>query len=95
MLHTRVVVSSEAGLHMRAAAQVVRCAQRFQSDITLRFQGRAANARNILSVIALCAFMGATLDVEAQGEDAPDALRAIEAVFTSDGADPASAGRHL
>lgn len=69
---------------MRAAAKIVRSAQRFNSTVLVRFCGEVANARNILSVIALCAAMGAVLEIEAVGDDEQDAIAAVESVFTLD-----------
>jgi phosphocarrier protein NPr len=95
MPQSTVTIEWEEGLHMRAAARVVRCAQTFQSTILLKFRGQVANARNILSILALCAAMGATLEIEAAGDDAQDALAAVEMVFTTDGPPDATLTRHL
>lgn len=84
MRRSNVTVDWPEGLHLRAAARVVRSAQRFQSTVLVRFCGQVANARNILSVIALCAAMGSVLEIEAVGEDEQDALAAVEAVFRVD-----------
>lgn len=85
MRRSNVTVDWPEGLHMRAAAKVVRCTQRFKSTVVVRFCGQVANARNILSVIALCAAMGSVLEIEAVGEDEQDALAAVESVFSVDG----------
>lgn len=72
---------------MRAAARMVRCAQRFQSKVVIKFGGQVANARNILSIIALCAALGAALEIETVGDDEQEALVAMEAIFKApDGA---------
>ena len=72
---------------MRAAARLVRCAQGFQSNVSIKFRGQVANARNILSIIALCAALGAALEIEACGDDEQEALVAMEAIFKApDGA---------
>jgi len=61
---------------MRAAARMVRCAQRFQSMVVIKFGGQVANARDILSIIALCA----ALEIETVGDDEQEALVAMESV---------------
>ncbi len=81
MRRSTVTVGWESGLHLRPAARLVRCAQKFQSTVQVSFRGQAANARNILSVIALCAAFGATLEIEVTGEDEREALGAVEAIF--------------
>lgn len=82
--HSRVTVQWKEGLHLRRAASLVRLAQGFQSTIWLRCGNRLADARSILSVIMLCASMGAVLDIDARGEDAPEAVRAVEQSFSAD-----------
>ncbi len=84
MRQSIVTVAWEEGLHMRAAARVVRSAEPFRSTVIVRFCGQVANARNILSVIALCAAMGSVLEIEAVGDDEQDAIAAVESVFTMD-----------
>lgn len=83
MKHSKVVVLWAEGLHLRPAARLVRLTQRFQSSISLTFGGRIADLRSILSVIALCATMGAALDVEVKGEDEQNAIEAVQQMFSS------------
>ena len=66
---------------MRPAARLVRVAQKFRSSISLTFHDRVADARSILSVLALCATMGVALGVEVAGEDEQLALAAVEEEF--------------
>lgn len=84
MKRSKVTVGWREGLHMRAAARLVRTAQRFESTVLVRFSDQVANARNILSVIALCAAMGAVLEIEATGDDEQDAIAAVELAFRPD-----------
>jgi phosphocarrier protein HPr len=80
---SQVVVAWTAGLHLRPAARLVRVAQKFRSSVTLVFKGRVADVRSILSVVALCATMGAALEIEVSGDDEENALAAVEQVFSS------------
>jgi phosphotransferase system HPr (HPr) family protein len=86
MKRAHVVVPWEAGLHLRPAAKLVRLAQRFRATVLLRCGERIANLGSILSVMALCAVAGTTLEVQASGEDELEAIRAVEAAFTLEGA---------
>ncbi|PYS98989.1 MAG: HPr family phosphocarrier protein [Acidobacteria bacterium] len=83
MLDGSVNVVNPLGLHARAAAQLVRVAGMYKSRITLhRPDSNAfANAKSILSVLALAAAVGTTLRVEADGEDEGDAFSAITGLF--------------
>ncbi|HJX93203.1 MAG TPA: phosphoenolpyruvate--protein phosphotransferase [Pyrinomonadaceae bacterium] len=73
-------VTGRLGLHARAAANLVRVANQFQSDITLKRLDNSveADAKSILSILMLAASRGTELRVLAAG---PDELAAVEAVF--------------
>lgn len=79
-------VVNPLGLHARAAAQLVRVAGKFRSRITLRREDSAAfaNAKSILSVLALAAPVGTMLHIEADGTDEDEAFETIMSLF-SDG----------
>ena len=95
MKRSKVSVPWREGLHLRRAARLVQIAQRFSSKIVLTLDGRAAELRSILSILTLCATMGATLDIEANGEDEQTAIAAVEAMFsTDDGSDVQSTTSH-
>lgn len=77
------MVVNELGLHARAAAQLVRLAGKYKSLITLhRYDtGAFANAKSILSVLALAAPIGTTLRLEVDGADESEAFTAITDIF--------------
>jgi len=73
-----LTVHHEVGLHARPASQFVQIAKRFASDITVAHGEREANAKSILGVLTLGANQGAVITVRADGEDADQALAALE-----------------
>ena len=77
-------VVNHLGLHARAAAQLVRLAGTFRSSITLRRtdSDSYANAKSILSVLALAAPVGTLLNIDVDGEDETAAFEAVTAMFT-------------
>jgi phosphocarrier protein HPr len=81
MKHTRVTVPWSEGLHLRRAAQLAKIAQGFRSTLYLKCGERIADLRSIVSVLALCATMGTTLEIEAVGDDEQDAALGVEQVF--------------
>jgi phosphotransferase system HPr (HPr) family protein len=85
MLEGTVKVINPLGLHARAAAQLVRLAGTFRSQITLcrDDSGSFANAKSILSVLALAAPIGTTLKIEVDGEDEGDAFEAVSGLFAN------------
>ena len=64
-------------LHARPAAHFVRTALGFRSQIEVLAGGREANAKSLLSVLALGAKAGTTLRLRADGDDGPVAVEAL------------------
>jgi phosphotransferase system HPr (HPr) family protein len=80
MSEITLTVHHEVGLHARPASQFVQTAKQFASDITVAHGEREANAKSILGVLTLGANQGAVITVRADGEDADQALAALEAL---------------
>jgi len=81
-MQTRQVnVTNSLGLHARLSAQIVQLASRFRCSVSLAFNGRTANARNILAVMLLAANVGSTILIEANGPDEAEALEALSSLF--------------
>jgi phosphotransferase system HPr (HPr) family protein len=64
-------------LHARPAADFVRTAMSFNARIAVLVDGREADAKSLLSVLALGARGGTTLRLRAEGEDAGNAVAAL------------------
>jgi phosphotransferase system HPr (HPr) family protein len=79
MVERTVVITNRLGLHARAAALLVRTANRFQSLLRVeRLDGSAAaDAKSILSVLMLAASRGTELRLTADGADEGAALEAL------------------
>ena len=73
-----VTIEHEVGLHARPAALFIETAKQFQSDIRVTHGEREANAKSIISMLTLGADRGAVITVRAEGEDAEEALAALE-----------------
>lgn len=78
-----MVVRNKTGLHARPAALFVQAASRFKSTIRVVKDGREADAKSLISVLALGVNMGSTVTVRATGEDATDAVGALVALVES------------
>ena len=72
-----VAVASETGLHARPAAMIAAAARRFAADVRIVKDGREANARSVVSIMALEVAGGDTVSVVARGHDAAAAVAAI------------------
>ncbi len=78
------VISNELGLHLRAAAALVKIAEGFKSEVTLYCDGISANGKSIIALVTLAAAKGRRLRIVAEGSDADEAVSALEALV-SDG----------
>jgi phosphotransferase system HPr (HPr) family protein len=70
-------VGNQLGLHVRAAAMVVRTMTPFSSRVSIRAGGSVADARSVLDLLTLSASKGTKIVVEAEGEDADKAVEVL------------------
>jgi phosphocarrier protein HPr len=73
----QVEISNALGLHLRPADKFVRLAQKYQSEIRVRHEGKESNGKSILDLTTLAAECGTMLDLEARGPDAEAAVDAL------------------
>lgn len=78
-----VEIVNRAGMHARPAAEFVKLAGRFRSEITVAKDGLSVNGKSIMGVLMLAAAQGSRLKVVARGEDAEDAVQALEQLVSS------------
>jgi len=80
VLRKEITIINKLGLHARAAAKLINTTSRFSSDIQLIKENREVDGKSIMAVMMLAASQGTQLTVQAQGDDAAQALEAIEAL---------------
>ena len=83
MAERSVQIVNKYGLHARPAAEIVKAAARFKSDITIVRDDLEVNGKSIMGVMMLAAECGATLSLRADGPDAEEALGAIVRLIES------------
>jgi phosphocarrier protein len=83
-LERDATIVNPLGLHARPAAQFVRLASSFASDILVSKDGLDVNGKSIMGVMMLAAECGSAIRIRASGDDAE---RAVDALCTlvSDG----------
>jgi len=81
ILEQEFTVSNRLGIHARVAAQIVRVASRFDSEILITRCGGAVNGKSILDVMTLICPYGSKVNICAKGPDAAEALNALAALF--------------
>ena len=77
-----VALPEGVALHARPAAELVRAASRLQTPVTVSANGKRANARSILEVLALGAVGGTELTLSAAGPSASDAVQTLAELVT-------------
>ncbi|HTQ77123.1 MAG TPA: HPr family phosphocarrier protein [Burkholderiales bacterium] len=77
MASAELLIVNKLGLHARASAKLTQVASGFKCDIWITRNGRKVNAKSIMGVMMLAAGKGATITVEATGEDADAAIEAL------------------
>ena len=70
-------VVNRRGLHARAAAKLVTVAERFGASVEVVKDGQSVSARSIMGLMMLGAGQGATIELQADGWDAKEALDAL------------------
>ena len=77
---------NKLGLHARPAMQFVDVANQFTSTITVHKGGEEpcdADGKSVMQMIILAATEGTPLRIEADGEDAPQAVEKLAELFES------------
>lgn len=78
-----VQIVNKAGLHARPAAEIVKLAAKYASDITVMRDELEVNGKSIMGVMMLAAECGSMLQLKAEGPDAAEALDALEKLIES------------
>ena len=77
MIERTVRIVNKNGLHARPAAEIVKLASKYQSDITLVRDDLEVNGKSIMGVMMLAAEFGSSLVLRAAGPDAEQAVSAL------------------
>ncbi|QIN78550.1 HPr family phosphocarrier protein [Rubrobacter marinus] len=84
MVEKEAVVGPEAGLHARPAANFVKKAKQFDSEIKVVKGGREANAKSTLKIMTLGAKKDDRILIRAEGEDAEAAVDALVELISAE-----------
>jgi phosphocarrier protein len=65
------------GLHARAAAQFVKLASQFSSEVFVRKDSNEVNGKSIMGILMLAAAKGSKVTVRTEGNDSGEAMEAL------------------
>lgn len=77
---TELLIRNKKGLHARASAKFVQCAEKFDAEIRVTRDGQTVGGTSIMGLMMLAAGQGTTILVDADGPEAAAALDAIAAL---------------
>jgi len=82
-LEQEFIVSNKMGIHARVAAQIVKVASQFESEIWISKSGNnnKVNGKSILDILTLVCPHGSKIHIYANGPDAHQALAAMAGLF--------------
>jgi phosphocarrier protein HPr len=81
MVKASVTISNKLGLHARASAKLTKLAGSYPCEIWITRGERRVNAKSIMGVMMLAAGMGASVELDVQGERAQEAIDALQALI--------------
>jgi phosphocarrier protein len=82
-LERTVKIVNKYGLHARPAAEFVKLASRFNSEIRVRKEDVEVNGKSIMGVMMLAAECGSTIQIAATGDDAQAALEDLTTLIAN------------
>jgi phosphocarrier protein HPr len=76
-LRRHITIINRRGLHARASARFVKCAEAFDADIRVTKDGQTVGGTSIMGLMTLAAAPGCEIELEAYGPQAAAALEAL------------------
>jgi phosphocarrier protein len=71
-------IINKKGLHARATAKFVQCADSFDAEITVTRSGETVGGTSIMGILTLGASIGSIVTLTAKGPQAEAAMEALE-----------------
>ena len=83
MTKKEFTITNKFGLHARPAAQLVKLANTFESEIYVEKDSEQVNGKSIMGLMMLAAGHGSVITVSAEGPDEEAAIAAVEELVES------------
>jgi phosphotransferase system HPr (HPr) family protein len=82
-LNEKMPIINKLGLHLRAAAELVKVANKYKSHITIQHGIQNVNAKSLMGLMTLAAAKGTELEFIADGEDAKEAMSGLRQLLAN------------
>ena len=83
MPRVEVEIRNRKGLHARASAKFVKCAESFQATVRVMRDGHTVGGTSIMGLMMLAAGPGTRIVIEAEGPQAVEVIAALVALVES------------
>lgn len=74
---TELLIQNSRGLHARASAKFVKCAEMFDAKVTVSRDGQSVPGTSIMGLMMLGAHPGSSISLAATGPQAAEAVAAL------------------
>ena len=75
-----VTICNRKGMHARASAKFVKCAETFDAQVRVMRDGNTVDGTSIMGLMMLAAGPGTVIVLEAEGPEGPEAIEALVAL---------------
>ena len=82
-LSRHVTIVNRRGLHARASARFVKCAEGFDASVYVIKDGQSVEGTSIMGLMTLAASPGSTIELTADGPQAQAAMDALATLIES------------
>ena len=80
---SQVLICNSKGLHARASALFVKCAQQFDATITVTREGETVSGGSIMDLLMLAAGKGTSITINASGRQSIEAVEQLVELVTA------------
>ena len=83
MISKEFTIKDELGLHMRPASRLAQLAAKYQSNITVKYNGKDFNCKSVMLLMTALIKYDSVIEVVCDGPDEEEALAAISEFIDS------------
>lgn len=83
MVSETFTIINKQGLHMRPASTFVQSMNKFESDVTIFYNGKEFDGKSIIQVMMSCIQRGAEIRLQCSGPDEAEMLQAAGELIRS------------
>lgn len=80
-IEKKLLIKNKLGLHARAATKLVTLVNKFDAEVLIEHQGKSASAASVMGLLMLETCMGQEISVVSEGDEAQEAMNAVEALI--------------